>query len=127
MTDERRRANRARTLLGAKVSIGGGVSATDCKISNLSDTGARLIIDEDTFLPDRFDLTIPHKQRTFKAMVRWREPKSIGVEFEPDVVASDDLSRRIVTLEAENDRLKRRLADLLRRLDSYGDSERLSI
>ena len=123
MTDERRKTNRARTLLGAKAVIAGGVSATDCKIANMSENGARLVVDEDTFLPDRFDLTIPRRQRTLKAIVRWREPGSLGVEFEPDVVPPDDLGRRVVSLEAENDRLKRRLADLLRRLDSYGDSE----
>lgn len=127
MNDERRRSPRARTLLGAKAMVAGGASASDCKVSNMSDGGARLIVDEDVFLPDRFELSIPRKQRTHRAIVRWREPGALGVEFEPEVEVADDLNRRVVALEAENDRLRKRLADALKRLDSYGDSERLSI
>lgn len=127
MTDERRKTNRARTLLGAKALMAGGGSTSECKIANMSDRGARLVLGEDVFLPDRFELSIPRKQRTMKAIVRWREPGAIGVEFEPEAEVSDDLGRRVVTLEAENNLLRKRLADALKRLDSYGDSERLSL
>ena len=126
MTDSRR-ANRIRTLLGARV-VKAGLLMVDVHVKDITERGARLIVEPGDMVPDEFDLDIPRKGRSHKASVRWREAGSIGVEFVDEIApAENELDSRIKQLEAENQMLRRRIADLAKRLDGYGDSERLSI
>ncbi len=125
---ESRRRNRTRTLLGARV-VKSGWSTLDCNIRDLTDLGAKLSVEPHDYLPDAFDLDIPHKSLSYKAVVRWREGPSVGVEFVVAAAAADpaNLGEQIKRLEAENKALRLRIADMAKRLDSYGDAERSAI
>jgi hypothetical protein len=55
-----------------------------CKVSNISDTGAKLTFEECTETPDAFVLMLVQSgsvQR--RCIVRWRSGNDIGVEFVP--------------------------------------------
>ena len=60
-----------------------GEVAQGCVVADLSDTGARLEIDDPGTLPDMFTLTLagPGHQRR-QCRVVWRRDQEIGVTFE---------------------------------------------
>lgn len=127
-TDNKRRIGRIRTILAGQAIIGRGLPDVACQIKDLSDTGARITVEETAFLPDVFELRIPKKGTVQPVRLRWRRGTLAGLEFEPDQrsVATDPVLR-VKELEAENAELRRRLAEMAERLFAYGDSERLSI
>jgi hypothetical protein len=53
-----------------------------CAISDISDSGARLIVDEEGELPDKFILLL-NKSGGARRVCRlvWRDGKTVGVEF----------------------------------------------
>lgn len=113
---ERRDDARVRTLIAASIVYNNGQSTLGCVIRNLSETGAKLSASSGVALPDRFDLAIPQRNRTYRAYIAWRRGDEIGVRF--DEAATDSgapeaaLRRRIRELEAEVARLKDRVAQL---------------
>ena len=85
MTDEeeRRAADRARTLKGGTIVFNNGNSVLNCVIRDLSPTGARLKVDGAAMLPDEFLLvTGPCDERQERAVrVMWRALGELGVAF----------------------------------------------
>ena len=126
---ENRRLSRARTVLGARAVFNKGLSVVDGYVRDISDTGARLSFDQAIGIPDQFTLEIPKRGLAHKAHVRWREGHLLGVQFEIVAAAKpqDEPAERIKQLEQENAMLRRRVAEMAKRLDSYGDSERFAI
>ena len=124
---EPRRADRVRTILGARVVFNGGRSSIDCQIRNMSDTGARLTLNEGLSLPGEFDLEIPTRNKVHRVVLRWRTKDAAGVQFidESAKAAVNDGTAAIELelLRKENAVLKRRVADLVRRLADLGHSE----
>ena len=59
-----RRAIRVRTFLQARISYGEGAISTECTVSQLSDTGARLTVASTVALPDVFDIAVPDRKST---------------------------------------------------------------
>ncbi len=115
MTDKRRET-RKRTFLKGRIVFNGGASSMDCLVRDMSDSGARLAIDETLLLPERFTLEIPQKDRTFTAVLRWRDEDGIGVvlDGEAEAAAREDvarLRRRVAELETENRALRHRLGE----------------
>ena len=122
-----RRAERVRTILGARAVFNGGRSSIDCQIRNISDLGARLTLNEGLSLPGTFELEIPSRNKSHKVLLRWRTKDAAGVQFVDDapklsldpVVAQDEMN----ALRAENVLLKKRVSDLVQRLSELGYSE----
>ena len=108
---EKRAGKRARTFIIGRLLFGEGALSADCEIRNLSGDGAKLIVDEEIPVPQDFMLEIPGKNRIHKSHVVWRHGDSVGVSFEPDESAGDDLDpkTRIRRLEQENASLRRQL------------------
>lgn len=54
-----------------------------CSIDDLSVSGAKLILPNNTKLPERFDLILSGtgKKRTHKCVCRWQSGNTAGVEF----------------------------------------------
>jgi hypothetical protein len=78
---DHRAAQRHRTLLGAKILFNSGHSVFDCLIRNLSDTGARLHLEDALAVPENFTLTVVDG-RSFPCTVVWRKVGMIGVHFD---------------------------------------------
>jgi hypothetical protein len=124
--DERRGVGRVRTFLRGRITYNNRSSTLDCLVRDLSTTGARLALSDGASLPDGFELSIPHKDVTYRCQLRWRRPDEVGVIFAvpaastpkpavPDPSAID-LLLRIRQLEIENERLRRQVAELSERV-----------
>jgi PilZ domain len=118
---EARRAIRVRTFLQARISYGEGAISTECTVSQLSDSGARLTVASTVALPDVFDIAVPQRGISRRAKLVWRNDDQVGVDFfggdeDPSALAGDDHSARIKALEAENARLKAQVSALLQQV-----------
>jgi hypothetical protein len=114
--DERRKDNRSRSLLGARIVFHNRASTIDCTIRNISKTGARLVFGAAVPVPDEFDLLIHHKGETHRCRIAWRNASEVGVAFldapTGELPPSPEAERRIRALEAERSALKRRIMQL---------------
>ena len=126
---ERRQATRQKSFLRGCIYFNNRRTVIDCLIRDLSDHGARLRFSNSISIPDSFELHIPQKNQTLRAVARWRHGMDVGVAFAdaarapatpaapgtsatpaaPDLAA---LSERVRKLEAEVADMRR----LLRRL-----------
>lgn len=113
-----RTQTRLRSILGARVIFANGNSSMDCLIRDISPSGARLELGSSVTVPDRFDLFVPQKSRTFRAAIKWRRLNEIGVVFETDDQTlapperEKDLAARVSELEAEIAALKQALVEM---------------
>ncbi len=60
---------------------GGVLPVIDCKILDLSDSGARVALPSGVELPDVFQLQIDSSRIIGAAEVVWREQHQVGVKF----------------------------------------------
>ena len=83
----------------------------ECRLRNLSETGARLEIDGAVPLPATFDIVAPAKGKTWRARCVWRQGGETGVAFIRDTAADTHLDpdARIRELEAQNEILLAKL------------------
>lgn len=118
---EERQAERVRSFLRARIIFNNGNSTIDCIVKNFSATGAKIDVSSTLSIPDMFDLEVPQKGRTFRARLRWRITDAIGVEFVTvESRAPVAPAPKLEQLEAENRRLKRKVAQLSKRLENLG-------
>ena len=82
MIKDKRKSTRRPIRYSAWVALEGD-QVHGCVMTDVSDSGARLDIDESKPIPDQFDLllTITGSARR-KCRVAWRKPRQIGVLFE---------------------------------------------
>jgi len=114
-TDANRRDKpRLRSFMAATVLYNNGQSTLDCVIRNISEDGAKLALPAEVALPDRFDLAVPQRNKTYRATMAWRRGGEVGVSLEDASVATLDavLRQRIRMLEAEIAQLKSRIVQL---------------
>ena len=78
---ERRGAPRHKVLKGATLRFNRGYGALECRVRNLSDTGARLAFGETAAVPGQFDFLLSGSDQTVAAIVRWRGLEDVGIEF----------------------------------------------
>jgi len=76
-----RRSKRTRTLLAGKLCYGSGLS-TDCTISDISESGARVRSETAAILPAEVFLIHLRDQKAFEATVVWRRANgNLGLKF----------------------------------------------
>jgi hypothetical protein len=133
--EEVRRAERVKSFLRAQIIFNQRMSTIDCMVKNISQTGARLALNEALSIPNEFDLFIPQKGRTYRARMVWRDAGAIGVEFvvaeaqtaETRELAGDgDLDARLHALQLQNAELKARIRDLSKRLADLGQDPNIA-
>jgi hypothetical protein len=79
--DERRQGRRQKTHLAGKIIYGANRLSMDCSIRDMSLGGARLSLGEPLGIPNEFELQLPARGTVFRAEVRWRRGREIGVKF----------------------------------------------
>jgi hypothetical protein len=113
---EKRNEQRWPTYLGGRISFLKGQATADCLIRDKSENGAKLIIFNGRFVPDDFDLMVRQRDAIYRARARWRSRDEIGVTLEPANAAAQpiplSMMRELKQIEAENERLKARVAEL---------------
>lgn len=78
---DRRKSARRRSYLGGVLGFNRRIPAMECLVRNFSDRGAKLEFANSVTVPDLFDLTIRHKQRTLQARLCWQNANEAGVVF----------------------------------------------
>jgi len=81
---ERRHAARQKSFLRGCIYFNNRRTAIDCLIRDISEHGARLRFSDSISIPDSFELHIPQKNQTLRAVARWRHGMDVGVVF-PDL------------------------------------------
>jgi hypothetical protein len=79
--DEKRRSGRHKTLKGARIAFHDDHAAIQCIVRNLSDTGACLVVESLTGIPDTFHLIFDGQESDRQCRVIWRRSDRLGVEF----------------------------------------------
>src|SRR3974390_687717 len=76
MTEHQKRRQRLRALKGGSILFYNG-AAFDCTVRNLSETGARIEVENPVGIPDKFKLIIKSKKLERACHVMWRKAKEI--------------------------------------------------
>jgi PilZ domain len=112
---DRRKSVRRRTFLGGRLAFQGRYATLDCTIRNLSNSGARIVVDGSAILPDEFDFTLTRNDRAYRARLAWRNAEAAGLDLcaaDATSIVTLDWARRLRGRDRENADLRRRLSDL---------------
>jgi hypothetical protein len=116
MQQNRRRTERNKTYLGARIIFNHRSSTMDCLMRNMNAAGARLVLTNTASLPDEFDVQVPRLERTLQARAVWRRQNEMGVSFVSRETGSNivplDLAVRLRKLESEKTALQGRVVQL---------------
>ena len=77
---DRRKENRHRTLKAGLIAFN-RAGTIECRVRNISPTGACLEVAGPAGIPDEFLLLIEHDQLKKNCRVVWRQPTKLGVQF----------------------------------------------
>lgn len=78
---EARKAPRKRVILGGKVVYNEGGFSLDCRIRDLSDGGARIVIAAGSIIPTRVVLIDTRNAIAYEAEVVWLKAPEFGLKF----------------------------------------------
>ena len=84
---ERRPIPRRRVLLGGVAAYEDGAYTLNCKIRDLNEKGARIVVSSGQTLPDELYLVIMRDHMAHKAKLVWRKGDEAGLQF----IASEDI------------------------------------
>jgi PilZ domain len=114
MQDRRERV-RDKVLLGGVAEVNDRGSTMDCVVRNFSETGACVELDSSARLPERMQVTIARKGRSFLAEIIWRQANRVGLAFRAMVTDNpeSDLDARLRRSEKKKRQLQRRINQLL--------------
>lgn len=112
---ERRTEMRARMFLGGVIAFDRRYSTVACRVRNLTQAGAYIILESSAMIPAEFDFSIPARGRSFRAQLVWRGKEAAGLCFTNPAESTEvplDYVIELRACERENLDLKRRIADL---------------
>lgn len=78
---EARAAPRRRALKAGIIAFQGHFITYRCTVREISDTGARIRVDDVLLIPDNFDLLIELDAVEYSCNVVWRRQNDIGIRF----------------------------------------------
>ena len=82
MYSDLRKCRRKRTLLAGVLSYGPGISTVDCKIMDVSETGARVKAEPGSIVPAHVFLVHLRDYVAYEARVAWRRDNgNLGLRF----------------------------------------------
>lgn len=96
----KRQAERTQVQLRGQLRFSGCRPDVDCTVTDVSRSGARLTLAEDSELPEEFDLFVFSRNETRWARLRWREKRAVGVEFLSREGVDSNLLQRLTAVEA---------------------------
>ena len=114
MQDQRKIA-RAKVMLGGVAETGEHGMTRECVVRNLTDQGACIEIGPSTRLPERVNLAVARKGRSYFAEVVWRQANLVGLAFRTMFTETpeSDLDARLRRSEKKKRELQRRINQLL--------------
>lgn len=82
MARDKRKSKRRSVRYSAWLRLADGAQL-ECVLSDISETGARIMVDDSDVVPDRFVLILSANGAARRGCeVVWRRPQQIGVKFE---------------------------------------------
>lgn len=115
ISSERRADPRRRALMTGIIRFKTRSGSLSCVVRNMSAAGAKLAVTGSMWLPESFELEIPHQDLRIEARPVWREATEMGIAF-TEVAAragrSAHAEEKVVSLAAERDALQRRVRQL---------------
>jgi hypothetical protein len=78
---ESRKTTRKRVILGGKVVYNEGSYTTDCRIRDISDAGARIVLAPGIVIPTRVVLVDTRSAIAYESEVIWLRPPDFGLRF----------------------------------------------
>ena len=79
---KKREVRRRRHFISAWITVEGSFVNRECQLIDVSETGAKIILDWGTNLPTRFLLKrIPNSARNTVCNVMWRRGRMLGIKF----------------------------------------------
>jgi len=123
---ERRGHRRQKSFLHGFVYFDKRRGVMSYLVRDLSDDGARIVFSQSITLPEKVNLHIPQRDKTFRAKVKWRRGDEMGASaLAAEAVAAtsqeSELIQRVAQLESEIVSLKRTIKQLKR--ETVGESE----
>ena len=114
MQDRRERV-RDKVFLGGVVEVNDRGSTMDCVVRNLSENGACVEFGSADRLPERMQITIAQKGRSFLAHLIWRQANRVGLAFRTMITDApeSDLDARLRRSEKKKRQLQRRIKQLI--------------
>lgn len=79
--EEQRKHQRWPAYLGGRACFSRNQSTADVLIRNTSESGAKVVVHNGVFVPNRFTLQVPRRNKEYRAIARWRRGDEIGVEL----------------------------------------------
>jgi hypothetical protein len=79
---DKRQAARMKVFKGGRIAFNGGHSSIDCVVRNISETGARVMVETTIGIPDIVSLVL-NDGSTYQCEVRRRKINELGVHFIP--------------------------------------------
>ena len=81
ITADKRASPRRRILKGGVIAFSGRHATLNCVVRDISETGAKIQVDQASKVPDTFELLIELDGLDVPCKVAWRGPNEIGVAF----------------------------------------------
>jgi len=78
---ERRKPSRKRAQLRALAVSHDGAQKIDCRIEDLSDVGARVLINKGQAIPAQFYFVVAGRETAYDATVAWVHAQEYGLQF----------------------------------------------
>jgi len=97
---EGRRAPRKRVILGAKIIYNDGTYSLDCRIRDVSDTGARVVLSGSSIVPARVVLLDVRNSIAYEAEVVWMKSPEFGLRFLSKHLLRGELPPQLMYLKA---------------------------
>jgi hypothetical protein len=80
---ERRSTPRSRVFFGGEILIDSELRPVECHVKNISNGGAKVVVQSGDLLPDQFDLIIRKINQRHHAVVTWSNGRQLGVAYRP--------------------------------------------
>jgi hypothetical protein len=78
---DQRKERRDSTVWPGRIAFDRGAQLRECVIRDISESGARLTIQNPRAIPSAFELLIVATGEIFQAVAKWRRDREIGVHF----------------------------------------------
>ena len=125
----RRQIERRAVSIKAQARFYDGSPSIDCEITDYSAAGARIMFPPEFEAPGAFDVFIPARGDTLHALLRWKTPDAVGVEFSQTKTSAQDqrLSELLVRVSRIEDDLRALKAGALLAQASNADPARHTV
>ncbi|PVE25687.1 hypothetical protein DC522_05060 [Microvirga sp. KLBC 81] len=96
---EHRSSKRQRTILEGRIVFNNRFSLIECRVRDLSNTGARIMFEHPVTIPPEFEFEIPSRELSVWARVMWSSGREHGIRFTkgPQAAVSSGASASVET------------------------------